>query len=755
MMVYLFDDKKERQEDFSWNDERFLHFQDIIIPIYSYNDEEVEKLNVFSEGNIILFHESFFDGADAEQQKHKITDKYLTDYASQNDKSSVVFFSGSKSNRKIIDNLGFLPVSELYKNLEIFLIKLLETDFNLKYLFFGNNFEVEEQLIKKLEHFNNIYGEPINDSENSNIVFQSLERAIPNPLKNALHETMFEDDINDTYLNKLVLELLGSNDYDNIFIPLCFGSTLSDYNGLRLATHIRCTNTPNQLKNIFIYSIVGYYHLINNEYFDILKTKNIYLINYTKHSFEDAILMGKSRLKLEQLPKEIRKIKLLPPKNYQDSHGINNEWAIYRWAISMKISSSDIKKILNIIDNNLYFKYLKTVFPISEIETLNERDLGVNFVDIKKILYIDDEAEKGWNLIFKKFFTGNAISFQYLDNEFNSKTKSEIIDLSYNKIINDNIDLIILDFRLHPEDFSELDIYEITGVKLLKKVKEYNPGIQIIIFSATNKIWSYKALQKEGADGFIMKESPRNSIQTNYTANVIKDFIDNIKTSEKMIFLKDVNEYINNIMINFNILFSGQNDLLSEIQSFLAISFKLLQNYRNEDKYLNYAYIQIFLVIELFISQKDIFEDDETASVVVDGERIIVEQKTGDDYFRSIKFTSGKYKIEQVKIGNKSRLDTNFKVSALLIYRFGNQNSSVMKWTSLYMARNTRAAHYNTENKELNITMQEVFDLLNFIEYLSKKNNINKANIEKGLKKKSNEDLLQGLKDRFNSPYKR
>ena len=756
MMVYLFDDKKGRQEDFSWIDERFLHFSDIIVPIYSYDDKKVEELNVFSPGNIILFHESFFDSASEEQKKNKLTDKYLTDYTNLKDGSTVVFFSGSKSNRKIIDNLGFLPVSELYKNLEIFLLKLRAKDFNLKYLFFGNNFDVEEILIKKLEHYNNIYGEPVDDTEYSNIVLQSLERAIPNPLKNALHETMYEDDINDAYLNGLIFELLDHKDYKSIFIPLCFGSTLSDYNGLRLATHIRCTNSPNQLKNIFIYSVVGYNYLMNNEYFDILKTKNIYLINYTKKSFEDAILMGESRLKLYELPKEIRKIKLSPPKNYQDSHGITNEWAIYRWANSMGISSTEIKEIIDSIDKNLYFKYLKTVFPISEIKTLNDEDLKVNCGEIKKILYIDDEAEKGWNLIFKKFFNGSGGSFEYLDSELNSKTKNEIIDFSYNKIVNDNIDLVILDFRLHPEDFSDLKMIEITGVQLLKKVKKYNPGIQIIIFSATNKLWSFKALQKEGADGFIMKESPRNYTETNYTANVIEDFIYNIETCGKMIFLKYVYESVNRIMHNFNILFSGQNDLLSEIESYLVISFKLLCNYKNEDKYLNYAYIQIYLVIELFISQQDIFEDDETASVVVDGVHIIVQQKTGDNYLRSIKFTgNGKYIIEQNKISSKSRLDTNFKVSALLIYRFGNQNSSVNKWTSLYMARNTKAAHYNIANKELNITIQEVFDLLNFIEYLSEKNNVNNANIGKGLKKKSDVDLLQELKNRYNTPRNR
>lgn len=48
-------------------------------------------------------------------------------------------------------------------------------------------------------------------------------------------------------------------------------------------------------------------------------------------------------------------------------------------------------------------------------------------------------------------------------------------------------------------------------------IKKINPGIQVIIFSATNKVWNLQALQEAGADGFIIKESPENSIDPNFT----------------------------------------------------------------------------------------------------------------------------------------------------------------------------------------------------------------------------------------------
>ena len=60
-------------------------------------------------------------------------------------------------------------------------------------------------------------------------------------------------------LRKLKMILLEEK-YDNIFLPLCFGPTLSDYNGLRLATHIRCTDTPNNVST--------YLHLQPNKHRD-------------------------------------------------------------------------------------------------------------------------------------------------------------------------------------------------------------------------------------------------------------------------------------------------------------------------------------------------------------------------------------------------------------------------------------------------------------------------------------------------------
>jgi CheY-like chemotaxis protein len=121
--------------------------------------------------------------------------------------------------------------------------------------------------------------------------------------------------------------------------------------------------------------------------------------------------------------------------------------------------------------------------------------------------------------------------------ELAQKTQDEIIDLSIQKIQNEDIDLVLLDFRLHPNDFNSSKIDNVTGLMLLQEIKKYNPGIQVIIFSATNKVWNLQKLLEAGADDFILKES----IETNpyQSKESIINFVESCKICFERAFLKD------------------------------------------------------------------------------------------------------------------------------------------------------------------------------------------------------------------------
>ncbi|MEM5540376.1 response regulator [Olleya sp. AS48] len=548
-MIYLIDDKRSRQLDYGWNEQLFQKYSDFITPLYLY--EEIKKVSsekILSKNNIVLFHESFFDSVD---NKHKNDGvdirKSLNKLSNENKGFMLSFFSGSKNSRKLDNNVAYLPVSSLYQNLEVFIQKTQEGQKDFRYLLFGEKPNIESELLNKLLNANDLLEDSNHVVSSANFIAKSLENEIDDVFGSEDNGTFFLDEkydssINDEYLNDKVLEWFTTKEYDSIFIPLCFGNSLSDFNGLRFAAHIRCTDTPNQLKNIFLYSFIGdNTMLFENEYFDVLKTKNIQLIDYKKSAFKEAVDQKTKKILKEELPLEISKIRLDPPKNYEDSHSIANEWAIYRWARTINTSDNNIDKIENRIDSNLYFKYLQTIYPISKSRTINTDELKINYSGKPKILYIDDEAEKGWEEIFSYILGDiNDLHFEVLDINYKETNQENLIEKTIVKIKEEDIDLVILDFRLLPEDFQVKDISEVSGLKLLKAIKKINPGIQVIIFSATNKVWNFEALQHAGSDSFVLKELPENSIDENLSSRLINSFLINTETGLKRRFLKEV-----------------------------------------------------------------------------------------------------------------------------------------------------------------------------------------------------------------------
>jgi CheY-like chemotaxis protein len=540
-MIYLIDEKKQRQEkDYNWTRERFETYKDFISPIYSLDELQEKAREIFQEENIILYHESFLDKTDLNTKAFIKRDKL--DEFSKKHNSYLVFFSGSKNSREITENIANIPVSVLYSNLEVFINNIIKKDINLKYLLFGRNPDVEEELSKKLqEALYKTSSESPAKLKGETLFIRPATYNIVNPIEEATQQNIFNN-VSDEYFSEKIAQWLNEKIYNTIFIPLCFGSTLSDYNGLRLATHIRCTKTMNQTSRIIIYAFVGLDYIISDLYFNILKTKNVQLVDLSKNVFENICNEPYEELNTKEIPNEISKLKLEPPKNYSDSHSVANEWAIYRWAISIGAHDDKIETILKKVNHSLYFKYLQTIFPISYINNIGKESLKIDGIENAKVLYIDDEADKGWYEIFCTILVdiNGLIDFEYISEEFKDKTQDEIISISLDRMAKQDSEIVILDFRLHENDFSEKDINQITGLKLLKEIKKINPGIQVIIFTASNKFWNFEALQHAGADGFIVKESPINSIDNNFTKKSLISFIDELRKSFKRVFLKDV-----------------------------------------------------------------------------------------------------------------------------------------------------------------------------------------------------------------------
>lgn len=623
-----------------------------------------------------------------------------------------VEFSGGIDDNNL--SLKKMKKQDFYKNLRLFLDYYIQTQvLNLEILFFGQFTQENSNL-----------GDENLLLEKKNFIFSVKEKS-----ENINYSFFGVENFSDENLHQIIKQELDDEVFNSIFVPLNFTKN-ADFNGLRLAMHIRCTPTPNQLSTIFIYGVLPLDRLMDNPYFDILKTKNVFYIDYNKKSLQEAENKLVEVFSAE-LSTEIKKINLEAPK---DNHSIANEWAIYRWAKSIQANDEDIEKINQKIEYNLYYKYLQTIYPISEGTDL--QNIKIEFAnEPPKVLYIDDEYEKGWNEIFATIlYDNNKIDFESLETNF-SASQEEIIQVATEKIKEKDIDTVILDFRLHKNDFNNKDIDKITSVRLLQEIKKINAGIQVIFFSATNKIWNLQKLQEFGADGFIIKESPENSTNPHFTQETIQNFQATIETAFERRFLKEIFKKIQEIREFVNSLFSENREIKNEINSFLDIAFELL--YRES---LSFAYLQLFLVIELFANH--LLGNDNDIIYVDD---VCVRK----DNEQSIAFKNGKYVIEKQKLnGNQKKVDTNFKVASLLIYRYGFENSSALEWTKIYTSRNTKVSHY-TENGN-KIEVEDIYQILDFMLYIFKEDNVKETNKNKGLKVDINEDL-QKLKEKFNT----
>ncbi|WP_313103139.1 hypothetical protein [Empedobacter sp.] len=387
-MIYLIDDKKLRQEkDYNWSTSRFEEFNDIISPIYTLDELTQNSKKIFKEGNVVLYHESFLDLTplrnEAIDRRKGIEEKAISNNL------SVVFFSGSKNSRDIKNNIANIPVSAFYNNLEIFLEKYRNEDLNLNYLLFGENYKLEEDLQTKIKvavEFSQTL--PPLEIDDLYLHIRPAFNSVKNLFTKAKEQVVFNN-VSDNEFSSFIFSNLNKEEYKTIYLPISLGSVLSDFNGLRLATHIRCTSTLNQLTPIVIYSNIDLSYLLGNEYFNILNTKNIFFVNYMIDSFD----LNLKSFTIEDLPSEMAKLKLEVPKDYYDNHSVANEWGIYQLARNANIPISNVEGFDQKKLETIYFKWLiaknNLLKPIEEEVIVEQKKYSEQLSGLKVLGKID------------------------------------------------------------------------------------------------------------------------------------------------------------------------------------------------------------------------------------------------------------------------------------------------------------------------------------------------------------------------------
>lgn len=413
-------------------------------------------------------------------------------------------------------------------------------------------------------------------------------------------------------------------------------------------------------------------------------------------------------------------IKIMPSAT-EGKHSVANQWGadvLSRIVVGNETNNELIKKARL----SLYFRYVRALsLGVKDIERLVQNidtpsvSSSCKIIDAagKRILLIDDEADKGWDDVLRKMLPNTefkTIREQVPDFvSFSADAKTEIESGKY--------DLIFLDLRMNGVAEEEiLSPYEFSGMKILKAIKEQNKGNQVIMFTASNKAWNMKALLEEGADGYYIKESPEYAFPTSYSESNAGELCSSITKCLENGYLRNVYSKVKKIkeLIQSSQCFGTRTD---EIIGCIDIAYDLLAKSNTKEEYKAYSYLQLFLIIEEYVKNPALFDTTEDGLYLYNGElgyRLLKDKTIKDKTISynsviSMKKGTGHYVLEKGKYEGRY-IDTNYLVSTLLIYKFGEINSAAHKWTKIYKVRND-AAH----PKDAKITSEDFNRILNFM----------------------------------------
>jgi len=370
------------------------------------------------------------------------------------------------------------------------------------------------------------------------------------------------NDPNLSAIEVLMNKISECEDADGFIIPCSLGSIHTKYYGIQLGLHIRLTKELKKKRflPIIFLSYDKYEEICKFDEQNIAKLlllKGCYFTEFNTIENMCKIFGEFSSFDLKKEESELQEdlnnsvlSKLILPMPYnKDRHSIANEWGVKRLAYlsCQNVPKHEpyclyIKHQIATAKRNTGIKKEKEKEKEKKKNNKNFKNFIARFIAENKklnILFIDNEAEKGWSELLQKLFIPDLkekqkIQFSTL-NDFN-KVEEHIKNTEI------DWDLILLDLRLTDEDYEiklPKRIIEFSGGKLLKDIKNLNPAVPVIMFTASNKAWNIGKLINEGAEGFYIKESPEIGIDDWFSIENYKNFLQTVKISlEKGRYLK-------------------------------------------------------------------------------------------------------------------------------------------------------------------------------------------------------------------------
>lgn len=293
-------------------------------------------------------------------------------------------------------------------------------------------------------------------------------------------------------------------------------------------------------------------------------------------------------------------VKILPDETI-GRHSLANIWGAYSLdkAANVNVLHSDSEFMSNRM--KLYFKFISALNNLKtfSIKSVGHISLGssntINATN-KRVLLIDDEADKGWEMVLRKVFKTQSDADFVVINE-KVKNYDGFSENSRSIIENQMFDLYLVDLRLNGlEEDGLLNPNDFSGMSVVRKIKSLNQGNQVIIFTASNKVWNMKALLDAGVDGYYMKESPEFGFSSEFSEQNYLRLKEEVERCFDRDFLKDVFLKIQKAKSIINKI--SDDNFKNELSNQFDLFWNMVSKAQSETDFA-YAYVSLYLVIEI------------------------------------------------------------------------------------------------------------------------------------------------------------
>ena len=334
-------------------------------------------------------------------------------------------------------------------------------------------------------------------------------------------------------------------------------------------------------------------------YSQLLLTKNVYF-----QTRQDIILDAVTPLEAKRYQDDFLDFIHVQAGPETGRHSLANQWGASVLDKLLNMGKASDNPVLNTASKSLYFKYvyaqtINVADFLSDKQQTQHNMMNRPHINAKgkRILLIDDEADKGWEYVLKRLIVTDEGDFDVIGHK--AKNYDGFSKEERNQIENGNYDLIFLDLRMNGAE--EENVYQpkdFSGMKILKQIKSKQPGVQVIMFTASNKAWNLKALLDEGADGYYIKESPEYKFSLGFSIANYDALRENIKDCLQRSYLRKVDAQIKAIKKVFNRTHGDLTNFKNSIIRQLEVSYTLLAA-----RHFEYAYVSLYQTVELINSQ--------------------------------------------------------------------------------------------------------------------------------------------------------